>query len=167
MNIAAQIIGFIGIAANALIYQKNNRLSILRMKLISDLLWAVHYLLIGAYSAAAIACIGITREIVFIKRKRLSSLIIFLILSFGSAILTWNGYSSLLPSIASAASVISFYIGKSEITRIISFPISGCMGTYSVLNGSVAGVVNELLTVTSSVIALAINRGKRENQAVE
>ena len=167
MNIIAQIIGFAGIAANALIYQQNSRLEILRMKLISDLLWAIHYFLIGAYSAAAIACIGIMREIVFIKRKRLSSLIIFLILSFGSAILTWNGYSSLLPSIASAASVISFYIGKSEITRIMSFPISGCMGTYSALTGSVAGVVNELLTVTSSIVALARSRGKRENQTVE
>ena len=41
------------------------------------------------------------------------------------------------------------------------------MGTYSALNGSVAGVVNELLTVTSSIVALARSRGKRENQAVE
>lgn len=48
ISIAAQIIGFIGIAVNVLIYQQKNRASILRMKLASDVLWAVHYLMIGA-----------------------------------------------------------------------------------------------------------------------
>ena len=41
------------------------------------------------------------------------------------------------------------------------------MGTFSAINGSVAGVVNELLTVTSSIVALVRSRGNRDNQAVE
>ena len=46
LNITAQLIGFAGIAVNALIYQQKNRESLLKMKLTSDVIWAVHYLMI-------------------------------------------------------------------------------------------------------------------------
>lgn len=165
MEITAQLIGFAGIIVNALIYQQSDRASILKIKLTSDVLWAAHFSMLGAYSAAAVACIGILREFVFMKRKKLSSLIFFLILSFVSAALTWKGPVSILPSVASAASVVSFYIGNSLLTRLLSFPISACMGMYSAMNGSIAGIVNELLTVTSSAAALFIYRKQRKKLA--
>lgn len=165
MEITAQLIGFAGIIVNALIYQQSDRASILKIKLTSDVLWAAHFSMLGAYSAAAVACIGILREFVFMKRKKLSSLIFFLILSFVSAALTWKGPASILPSAASAASVVSFYIGNSLLTRLLSFPISACMGMYSAMNGSIAGIVNELLTVASSAAALFIYRKQRKKLA--
>ena len=36
INIAAQMVGFVGITVNVLIYQQKNRASILKMKLVSD-----------------------------------------------------------------------------------------------------------------------------------
>lgn len=100
INIAAQIVGFVGITVNVLIYQQKNRASILKMKLVSDVLWAVHYLMIGAYTAVAVACLGILREFVFMKRKKLSSLVAFLILGLFSVAVTWKGWLSLLPTMA-------------------------------------------------------------------
>lgn len=119
---------------NVLIYQQKNRASILRMKLASDVLWAVHYLMISAYTAVAVACLGILREIVFMKRKRLSSLIAFLILGLVSAVVTWKGWLSLLPTMASMLSVVSFFLGVPFVSRIASFPIS-------------ALICNEILTI--------------------
>ena len=165
MEITAQLIGFAGIIVNALIYQQSDRSSILKIKLTSDVLWAAHFFMLGAYSAAAVACIGILREFVFMRRKKLSSLIFFLILSFASAALTWKGPACVLPSIASATSVVSFYIGNSLLTRLLSFPISACMGTYSALNGSIAGIANEILTVASSAAALFIYCRQRKKLA--
>ena len=71
----------------------------------------------------------------------------------------------MLPSIASATSVVSFYIGNSLLTRLLSFPISACMGTYSAMNGSIAGIANELLTVASSAAALFIYCRQRKKLA--
>mgnify|MGYP005795012949 FL=1 len=158
LNITAQLIGFAGIAVNALIYQQKNRESLLKMKLTSDVIWAVHYLMIEAYTATAVACLGVLREFVFMKRKKASSLICFLILALLSAVITWNGCVSLLPSAASVTSVVSFYLGIPCVSRITAFPISICMGIYSALNGSYAGVANEILTVISPVVGLIRSR---------
>lgn len=160
-DIIAQVIGFIGIAANMLIYQQKDRASILWTKLISDVLWAAHYLMIGAYTAVAVACLGILREFVFMKRKKPSSLVIFLILSVVSAAVTWKGWLSVLPAMASMMSVVSFYLGIPFVSRVVSFPISALMGTYSFMSGSAAGVCNEILTVTSSLFALVFRREKK------
>lgn len=157
-NFFAQLIGFAGIGANFLIYQQKNRSSLLKAKLFSDLIWAVHYFLIGATTAATVACIGALREFIFMKHKKMPTLIFFLLMSILSAVIGWSGYKSFLPAIASALSVISFYLSVPKFSRIAAYPISMLMGTYSLLSGSAAGVVNEILTLISSTIAIAINK---------
>ena len=83
-------------------------------------------------------------------------LVFFLVLSVGSAVLTWKNWFSLLPMAASMLAVISFWIGKPRVSRLISFPIAGSMLAYdiSLTPISVAGIVNELLTITSSMIGM-------------
>ena len=163
INIAAQIVGFVGITVNVLIYQQKNRASILKMKLVSDVLWAVHYLMIGADTAVAVACLGILREFVFMKRKKLSSLVAFLILGLFSAAVTWKGWLSLLPTMASMLSVVSFYLGIPLVSQIASLPISALMGSYDFISGSVAGICNEILTIISSLFALIFRRQKESS----
>ena len=70
MREIAQIIGFFGIVANLLIYQQKTQNRVLLFKLISDIIWAAHYFLLGAFSGAAVACIGILRESVFMLSKK-------------------------------------------------------------------------------------------------
>lgn len=160
ISIAAQVIGFIGIAVNMLIYQQKDRTSILKMKFASDILWVVHYFMIGAYTAVAVACLGILREFVFMKRKKPSLLAAFLVLGLVSAAVTWKGRVSFLPTAASMLSVLSFYIGIPLVSRIAAFPISALMGTYDIMSGSAAGICNEILTVVSSIFALIFRRKK-------
>ena len=54
--------------------------------------------------------------------------------------------------LASILSIISFYIGITKTSRILAYPISSCMLTYDIANISVAGIINEILTLTSSII---------------
>jgi hypothetical protein len=61
---------------------------------------------------------------------------------------------SLFPAAASVLSVVSFWQIKAKNTRLLAFPISLCMGIYSVASGSLSGFVNEVLTVSSSAIGL-------------
>ncbi len=70
MRIAAQIIGYIAVAENVLIYISNRRERILLFKFISDAMWLVNYLLMGGFTGAALNGAAMTREAVFSVRDR-------------------------------------------------------------------------------------------------
>lgn len=168
MNWVSQLLGFAGIAANVWIYQQKDRSKLLGCKLLSDVLWLLHYGTGGAYSAAAIALIGIARELVFLHwakhgtRSR-AVLVLFLAAAAGSAAITWRGAASLLPAAASMIAVVSFWIGRPALSRGLALPVSGCMLAYDVCVGSIAGCANECLTVISVVIGwIRCDRVQRE-----
>ena len=162
----ANIFGFFGICSTAVIYQQKSRRSLLVSKLVSDVIWFLHYFLLGAYSGAAIAFIGALREIVFVnKSKKWATsplwLPIFILISVVCTVLTWKNIFTSFTLIASCLSIIGFFIGKPKFSRILSFPISACMLTYDIASKSIAGVINEIFALTSSVIGLLIIDRKR------
>ena len=162
MNIIGQIIGFIAIGANFIIYQQKNGKNLLTWKLSSDILWLVHYLLISANSAAAVAVVALVREIVLLKNGDSESLRkkcmgVFIAISIVSGILTWKGAVSIFPCIASILANVSFCLSVPMISRILSFPISGCMLICDIFSGSISGIVNEVFTMISSVIGICVN----------
>lgn len=157
--IIATAIGALGIVFNILIYQQKSGRRLLICKLISDFSWALHYLLLNAYSAMLIAIIGIFREFVFFNQdKRWAKsrlwLVFFLCCGVGSAIFTWESAFSLLPATASAISVISFWLNRPHVSRILAFPISSCMLTYDVFCRSYTGMLNEILTLFSAGLGI-------------
>lgn len=157
--IAIQAIGYLGVLMNLIIYQQKTRTGILVAKLLSDIIWSAHYLLLGAIPGFLVACIGIAREITFIKvdKKSLTGRVflgVFIAAAITSAVLTWENALSALPAAASVTSVIGFFISIPSLSRVLSFPISLCMGIYSYTNGSIAGVTNEIITVISSFIGI-------------
>lgn len=168
----AQFIGYLGVLINLIIYQQKTRNGILVCKLISDVVWAVHFFMLGAMPGFCVACIGIARETVFIKVDRRStlgkiSLIVFVIAAITSAIITWENALSILPCMASVMSVVGFYLSIPKLSRILAFPISFCMGFYSFSSGSWAGVSNEILTIMSSIIGilrLDVKKNKKDVQ---
>lgn len=170
MNTVAQIIGFAGILMNAVIYQQKERRHLLFCKLASDGIWMLHYLLLGAYAGAAIAVIACVRETVFLFEKHTWAdkkywAPVFILLNVVFAVLTWKGPVSLLPACASVTGVLSFAQAKPRLTRVLCFPISGCMLTYDLMVGSYAGLANELFTLCSTVIGICrhdIHRKKGE-----
>jgi hypothetical protein len=151
------VFGFLGILLTVIIYQQKSRKGLLISKLISDAVWFCHYFFLGAYSGAVIALIGATRELVFINRdkkwgKSILWLPVFIVISIVCTIFTWKDIFCIFTCFASILSVVSFYIGIPKISRILSYPISGCMLTYDIANLSIAGIINEVFTLTSSLI---------------
>ena len=158
-NVPALIIGFFGIAANVMIYQQTDGKKLLLFKLISDVLWSVQFVVLGAFTGAAVSLIAIVRELIFMNKDKKWAqskwwLVLFLALAVASAIFTWKNTFSLLPMCASMISVVGFWLAKPKVSRILSFPVSLCMMTYDFFSGSLMGIVNELLTMTSSAIRL-------------
>ena len=159
MNVIIQFIGVLGIAANMIIYQQKKGKNLLLFKLVSDFLWFAHYFLLGAYSGAAIAVIGIFRESVFINQDKKWAkgrywLIIFIICSMVSSIFTWKSIFSLLPAIGSVISVISFWKNNPKLARFLALAISACMMTYDIVCGSYMGIANEIFTICSALLGI-------------
>lgn len=159
MNIPALIVGIFAISVNTAIYWQNKRENLLKTKLLSDCLWAVQYALLGGYTGAAIAIIGVLRSTVFLnENKKWASgkkwLIVFLVLSIVSAILTYKGAISLLPLCASLLAVLSFWQKRPGLTRFLAFPIAISMLIYDVFIGSVMGIANETIVLVSAGLAL-------------
>lgn len=176
MNIPAEIVGVIGILSAAIIYQQKTRKGLMITKLISDAIWAVHYILLGAYTGMAICVLAVFREMIFMNRGRYrwASHIIWPIFfsaaALGTSALTWNGPISILPAAASALSVVAYWIGKPNLSRTLLFPISTAMVIYDIVTGSYAGVLNEAISMTSAVIGiirLDIKHGKKRNENEE
>lgn len=102
---------------NALIYQQRSRKTLLGAKLLSDIVWTVHYAMIFAWNGALACGISIAREIVFINKEHKWAksslwLAFFVLCAAVSAIFTWKGIVSIFPTLASIVSVFVFWIGN-------------------------------------------------------
>ncbi len=161
--------GILGIAANCIIYQQKNGKNLLLWKLISDVIWLLHYLFLNAYSGCAVALIGVFRELVFYRenkkgQKRPFFLMFFIIVTICSSILTWKGIASIFPALASVISIVGFWKANPKISRKLAFPISGLMLSYDLTCNSHMGIVNEILTMCATAIAIIHNRKVDKNE---
>lgn len=161
------MIGYVAVAVSVLIYQQKTRKGLLLFKGLSDVLWITHYLLLGGYTGAAVTAVALVRTLVFFKNdtrgtKGKTILGCFLCVSILSGILTWGGIFSIFAMAGSLIAIVSFWIGEPRISRILSFPVSLCMLTYGVSNGSTAVLLNEILVMTSSVLGILRHDRKKQ-----
>ncbi|MDY5231873.1 MAG: YgjV family protein [Eubacteriales bacterium] len=169
-QIAAQVFGAVGILVFILLYQFNNMKSVLKAKMCMDVLWAAHYLLLGAYSGFATNMICLGRELVFFNndKKPFNSkawLWIFIAFNLISAILTRKGYYSVFPALAASLATVSFHQKSITVARIIGITNNILMFTYDIFVGSYMGLVGETLAFISVVIAIFRNARKSKNAA--
>lgn len=167
MMLVGEIAGYIAIVASVLIYQQKTRKNLLISKAVTDVLWIIHYFLMGGYTGAAVTCVALVREVVFFRsdwRNKNSKLIlvVFLCISAVCTALTWDGVFSIFAMLCSMLSIVSFWIGEPKVSRIMAFPISGCMLICGVANGSVAVLINEVLVMISSVIGILQHDRKKK-----
>ena len=162
MRFVGEIVGYVGIFLSILIYIQGKRKNLVFFKLVSDVVWCVHYTLLGAYSGAAIGFIAIFREFVFLnKGKKWADnklwFIFFLVLSPTASIITGKNLYCFLPAIAAFLSVFCFYQSKAKKSRYFAIPISLCMLTYDILVSSTQGIINEIFTMSSIFIGFIVN----------
>jgi len=159
MKFVGEMIGAVAIVVSALIYQQKSRNNLIMFKAASDALWIAHYLCLGAFTGAAVTGVALVREVVFFKsrpedKKGKWTLFIFMGISILCTFLTWKSVFSILALLGSLISIISFWMGKPKLSRILAFPVAVCMLIYGVSNGSIMVLVNEILVLISSAIGV-------------
>ncbi|MBQ8341368.1 MAG: YgjV family protein [Clostridia bacterium] len=179
MKLIGEIIGFVAIGENFLIFLSNRRERILIFKFISDVLWAANNILLGGYTGAILNVVAMGRETVFYnrdKRRWASSpiwLVVFLLVTAVSPVMSLisgkEGWYAVLPALGSMAAVIGFYSRKPTITRYVSFLANGLWLIYAIFVHNVSSIVYNIVLLTSAVTGLIlayVNRKKLEKHRV-
>ena len=161
-DIAAQLVGFVAMALLVSSFQMKTRAGILKVQLVSESLWVLHYFLLGAYTGMALNVVAAVRCYVYgrrgIKKWADSNYIpvMFFTVAVLTCIFTWSGPISLLPTASICLNSFVQWSKKPRIIRIFSIPGCACWLVFNYLSGSYAGVLTEILDLIS--IATAIVR---------
>lgn len=162
-QIAAQVLGAIGILIYVIMYHSKNVNNVLHKKFWMDIVWALHYFLIGGYTGCITNVICCAREAVFMNndKKIFKSrlwLILFLVINWVSAALVWKGLYCFLPALVSTLGTFSFWQKNMTVARVIALVNNVLMFTYDVYVLSYMGMIGEALVFLSVISALLIQR---------
>lgn len=163
MNIlsqSAQIVGFIGTLLSLIYLHRKNIKNILITKMMIDIIWGLHYAMLGAYTGLFANLICLIREITFLKNKgepQKYQLLIFVALNCLNTCVTWKSVYSIFPAMAGILATYSFWQKNVTRTRLIALLNNVLFFTYDVCVGSLSGMICESLTFISVVFALIKN----------
>ncbi len=159
MEILIQLIGVLGIVASIVSFQCKKRKNILLFRTLNEMLFAVQYIFLGAYTGAAMNIVGCLRNVIFQKqngrdRKSRLSVALFCMAFILFGILAWDGGKSLLIIAAKVLSTVAYGNSNTTVTRVlILFTSSGWL-IYNVLVFSVAGALCEAITLCSVIVGI-------------
>lgn len=168
-----QGVGVLAMIESFFIYQIADRRKMVAAKLIDDVLWVTHFLLIGGYTGALTTGIAIFREIVFYfrgERKWASSVwwaVGFSILFASCAPLTWSNIFSIFPATASVVSTWVFWVKDTTLGKLIQLPSAVCMFIYDIVCRSYSGTLTQIITLTSIILFFVKKRAKSNKKDAE
>mgnify|MGYP001130253951 CR=1 FL=1 len=160
MEIIAQAIGFVAVIVTVSSFQIDNRKTILLLLMVSSSLYSIHFLLLGALTGSALNAINIARNYIFAQKyeyKWANSrlwLLFFIVVFIFAGILTWDGLKTILPVVGMIAGVIAFWMKNTTHIRLLALIAPPCWFIYNFIVGSYPGMVVEVFTVTSIIIAV-------------
>lgn len=159
MDFLIQLIGFVGLATSILAFQFKKHRGIVLCKMSSELIFALQYILLGAWTAAVLDGLSVIRNTLytnFVKRGR-STLPV--IIGFGlfvvvTGIVTFDGWLSLLPIAAKLLTTISYGMKNEKLLRFITLPSCIMWSIYNLQVGSFGGALGDTLTLVSLLIGI-------------
>ena len=157
-ELIAEGLGFIAIGIGFLIFQQRKRANILVFKIISDVLWIIHFLLLSATSGMVLTIVGVIRNTTFLafalkdKDIKPAWLLLFSAAGIGAIILTWTDIYSICSIISCVLATLRFWQKKPTNIKISTIFVCISQITYACFVGSLSVVINELITLSSIAI---------------
>ena len=159
VDFVIQLIGFIGLGLSIAAFQFKKHRSIVLCKMASELVFALQYIFLGAWTAAILDGISVVRNLLytnFVKRGRSTTPVIigFGIFVVVVGIMTYVGPISLLPIGAKLLTTISYGMKNEKLLRFITLPSCIMWSIYNLYVGSLGGALGDTLAMTSLLIAI-------------
>ncbi len=159
MQLIIRILGISGLAASVLSFQFKRHKGIVLCKMLSELLFAVQYFFMGAYTGGLLDLTSGVRNFLFYKcvekkRSTLPVIIGFSALVVTLALLSWAGPVSLLPMAAKVLTTVSYGMKNERLLRFITLPSCFCWIAYNAVVGNWEGIISDSLSLVSILIAV-------------
>ncbi len=158
-NFVLQGVGVLGIIASILSFQCKRHKPLMIFRTLNEALFAVQYIMLGAYTGAAMNIVGSTRNIIFTKMvekgkdtKILRAVFSAVFIIFCLA--TWDGVKSILVGIAKVISTFAYGSSSTAFVRIMIFFTSTAWLIYNLMVGSYAGFACEAFTLCSIIAGI-------------
>ena len=164
-----QAVGIAAMAIHDLSFQRPTQKGILRMQLVSSLLFAFHFGVIGAITGSILNGIGACRAVVYGNRDKKWArsrwwLPLFIALYLTAYVLTFTVFGKeatpgnlvleFLPVMGMTVSNISFLLDNERKLRILALINSPLWLVYNGINLSIGGTVTEIISLVSIIIAI-------------
>lgn len=167
-----QGIGVVGMICAAMAFQCKKHKSIMIFRTANEMLFAVQYVFLGAYTGCAMNVFGSIRNIVFaemVKRKKntVPMRFVFSAIFIIFIALTWAGVKSILSGFAKVLSTFAYGSKNLVFMRVMILITSSCWLIYNLLVKSYAGVLSESITITSIVISMFRFKPKKTDNTAE
>ena len=195
-EIFIQIIGFLGIALNIISVQFNTHFKIMLFKTLGSLTFVIQYIFLGAWVGMIMDFIGCIRNIIFTHNVQKGKsnkwwVVFFSVFTFVAGVVTiiatWNksiGYAekwstnpsvvlyiavsiSIISIVAKLLTTIAYGFKSPHVIRRINIPSNACWVVYNLVAFSIAGVVNDLMCLVSTIVAEIRYTRKPKNKPLE
>ncbi len=151
--------GSIGFILGVSAFQSNKHKMIVLTKLGSEAAFTIQYFLLNAYTGSIMNFVGVIRNLIFYKlvEKGKSTKIamwVFCGVYIISAIITWEGPTSLLPLVGKLCSTVAYSIDNPRYIRIINIPTLTMWIVYNCVYGAWEGLATDSISLISVLIAM-------------
>lgn len=168
MEIIPQILGLLAVAAFLLSYQQKRRQNIILLNVISRCLYIAQYLLLGAFSGAALDILGALSSVIagrkhtpFIRRHQTAVLLGMnaCIVAVGVTVALFNrSWLDLFSLTGVLLHTGAFWLSNEKVIRRVSLLGSPFWFIYNLLSRAYGSAVGDLLTIASILIAMVRHR---------
>lgn len=158
--IIAQIIGVLAILTFAISPHQKTKKRVLVWETISNIFYALQYLFLGAFSAAATNFIGIIKNLIFYqytnkdKKIPLPLLILYITIIIIAGIFTFNNILSIIPIVLSILVAYGVWQNNLKVYRFIYLISTICWLIYNFIVGAYVGVIGNFIQLFSAIMAI-------------
>ncbi len=161
MNILAQAVGILAVAAFLLSYQQKERKNIIALNAASRVLYIIQYIMLGAYEGAVLDILGTVSSVTAQNkhRKFIGKHIKIIVVAINCVILIaglllYENFFSLFPVIGVILHTSAFWISKEKTIRRVSFLGSPFWLVYNLASHAYGSAIGDVLTMVSIGIAI-------------
>ena len=158
-EIAIQLIGVSGTLLFFFSYQCKNNRNLFRVQLVSYVFYTAHLMLLGAFTGGVSYMINTLRSLCLSSRWKFArsrgACAVLCLMQLAALALTWNGWISLLPVAANIATTLAGYTNNPRKIRLAGMLINSPLWiVYSIFAGSLAGILDEVVTEISMAVSI-------------
>lgn len=175
INIPAQIVMLLAFIVMISSFWCKKRESILKLQILSSVLFVTQYILLGAWTGAFMNFISIGRAYAFGKKNEHNPnskikwgsnwmLFGFVVAFIVASIATWDGINSIMALMATLVYTFAMWADKPQYIRFGANIASVFWVTYNFFVRGYVGCVTETILFSSNTIAIIKNRKKKDKE---